>query len=358
MSRIQGLERPRRMRSAGKAGSFTARPYPFVTSEVETRPSTSLGTNGTDVRHNHCPFVSKKILPKQAILVVNTASRIGADAFDQAREKLIAAGVELLAAKAVKNPKTMGRQVKTAIKKAPMVIVGGGDGSLSSSVNLFLGTDTVLGVLPLGTANSFARTLEIPLDLDGAIDVIANGHGRSVDVGCINGDYFLNAAALGLAPMVAETVPHGLKRKLGRLGYLIWAGWSAASFKAFRLKVDDGRRTHRMWATEVRIANGRFHGGMELIESADVESGQIVVQAVRGRSVAKLGWSYLASAMKLQARHVTTREFRGRKLLVSTRPPLSVSIDGEVAATTPLEVSVVHDAVTVAAPRTEPSPRT
>jgi YegS/Rv2252/BmrU family lipid kinase len=296
-------------------------------------------------------MVSNKKLPKQAILIVNAMSRSGADAFEQARDKLTAAGIKLLEAKAIKNPKSMDGAVKRAVGKAPMVILGGGDGSLSSSVDDFLGTETVLGVLPLGTANSFARTLGIPLDLDGAVDVIANGEGRSIDVGCINGDHFLNAAALGLAPMVAETVPHGLKRKLGRLGYLIWAGWSAASFNAFRLKVDDGQRIHRLWATEVRIANGRFHGGMELIESADVESGQIVVQAVRGRSVVRLGWSYLASAMKLKARHVTTREFRGRKLIVSTRPPLSVSIDGEVAATTPLEVSAVPNAVTVAAPR-------
>ena len=297
-------------------------------------------------------------LPKQAILIVNAASRTGADAFAEASAKLAAAGVELLDAKAVKKPKSMGRAIKQAIKRAPMVIVGGGDGSLSSAVDLFLGTDTMLAVLPLGTANSFARTLGIPLDLDGAIEVIAMGEARKIDVGCINGDYFLNAAALGLAPKVAESVPHGLKRGLGRLGYLLWAGWSAANFQAFRLKVDDGRRIHRLWATEVRIANGRFHGGMELIESAYVESGVIVVQAVTGRSVVKLGWSYFASAIKLNARHATTREFRGRKLTVSTRPRMQVSVDGELGATTPLEVSAVAEAVVVAAPRTDPSPRT
>jgi YegS/Rv2252/BmrU family lipid kinase len=290
-------------------------------------------------------------LPKQAILIVNAASRSGADAFAEARDKLKAAGIELLDAKAVKDPERMGGAIKAAIKKAPMVIVGGGDGSLSSSVELFMGTKTILGVLPLGTANSFARTLGIPLDVEGAIEVIAAGEARKIDVGCIDGDHFLNAAALGLAPKVAESVPHGLKRRLGRLGYLLWAGWSAASFNAFRLTVDDGRRTHRVWATEVRIANGRFHGGMELIESADVESGEIVVQAVTGRSVVHLGWSYLASALKLEARHQTTREFRGRKLKISTRPPMQVSIDGELGASTPLEVSAVPDAVTVAAPR-------
>lgn len=290
-------------------------------------------------------------LPKQAILIVNAASRTGADAFDQACEKLTAAGVELLESEAVKDAKRFDAAVKRAIKRAPMVIVGGGDGSLSSAVDFFLGNETVLAVLPLGTANSFARTLGIPLDLDGAVEIIAGGEARKIDVGCINGDYFLNAAALGLAPAVADNVPHGLKRRLGRLGYLLWAGWSAANFNAFRLKVDDGQRIHRLWATEVRIANGRFHGGMELIESADVESGEIVVQAVRGRSVVRLGWSYMASALKLSGRHQTVREFRGRKLTVSTRPPLEVSIDGEVAARTPLEVSAIPDGVTVAAPR-------
>ena len=299
----------------------------------------------------HWASMAAANLPKPAILIVNAASRTGADVFEEARDKLTAAGIDLIDAKAVKKPDQMGKTVKAAIKKAPMVIIGGGDGSLSSNVDHFLGSDTVFALLPLGTANSFARTLGIPLDLDGAIDVIANGKPQTIDVGRINGDYFHNAAALGLAPEVADTVPSGLKRTLGRLGYLLWAGWSAASFKAFRLKVDDGKRVRRMWATEVRIANGRFHGGLELIESADIESGVIVVQAVRGRSVLKLGWSYFASALKLGARHETVREFRGPKLRIETRPRLKVSVDGEVGAETPLEISAISDAVTIAAPR-------
>ena len=290
-------------------------------------------------------------LPKQAILVVNAGSRKGADLFNQARDKLKAAGVELLDAKKCKSAKTMETAVKSALKKAPMVIVGGGDGSLSSFVDFFIGTKVVFAFLPLGTANSFARTVGVPLDLDGAIDVIANGVARKIDVGCINGDYFLNAAAMGIAPKVAETVPHGLKRKLGRLGYLIWASWSAANFRAFRVKLEDGKRTVRMWATEVRIANGRYHGGIELIENADVKSGEIVIQVVTGRSVVKLGWSYFASATKLKARRQTVLEFVGQKFTLSTKPRMRVSIDGEVARETPLEISAVPDAVTIAVPR-------
>ncbi|HET9812490.1 MAG TPA: YegS/Rv2252/BmrU family lipid kinase [Sphingomicrobium sp.] len=293
-------------------------------------------------------------LPREAILIVNAASRKGAESFGQARDKLVEAGVRLIDARSVTEPDTLAGEISSAVDRSPMVIVGGGDGTLSECVDHFLNRDVVFAVLPLGTANSFARTLGLPLDLDGAVDVIANGIARPIDLGCIDGDYFLNNAALGLAPVVAETVPKGLKRLLGRAGYLVWAGWSAASFKAFRLTVDDGKCKHRLWATEARIANGRFHGGLELIESADLESGQIVVQAVEGRSLVRLGWSYIASAIKARSRKESLREFRGRHLNIATKPRMRVSIDGELGPETPFEASAIPDAIRVAAPRPSP----
>jgi YegS/Rv2252/BmrU family lipid kinase len=289
-------------------------------------------------------------LPKSAILIVNAASRKGAEAFDAARDKLSEAGINLVDARAVDEPERLKGEVTAAIDRAPMVIIGGGDGTLSKAVDHFLGKETIFALLPLGTANSFARSLDIPLDLDEAINVIATGEARPIDLASINGDYFLNNAALGLAPIVAESVPKGLKRLLGRVGYLLWAGWSAASFNAFRLVVEDGNREHRLWATEVRIANGRYHGGLDLIESADLDSGEVVVQAVQGRSLAKLGWSYLASALKAPSRHETVREFRGREMRIKTKPRMRVSIDGELGPETPLEIRVAPNAIRVAAP--------
>ena len=296
-----------------------------------------------------------RTLPRRAILIVNTASRSGAEAFEPAREKLAGAGIELIDARSVDEPDALPGEVRSAVDRAPMVIVGGGDGTLSEAVDHFLGKDTIFALLPLGTANSFARTLNIPLELDGAVEVIANGRPRRIDLGAINGDHFLNNAALGLAPVVAESVPQGLKRYLGRLGYLLWAGWSAANFQAFRLTVDDGHRKHRLWATEARIANGRFHGGVELIESAGLQSGEIVVQAVAGRSVLRLGWSYAASMLKHSSRHDAVREFRAARLKIDTKPRMRVSVDGELGPETPFEASAVPHAVTVAAPR-ETSP--
>ena len=138
-----------------------------------------------------------------------------------------------------------------------MVIVGGGDGSLSCTVDDVVDRDCVFALLPLGTANSFARTLGIPLDLDGAIATIATGRRRRIDLGMIDGDYFANGAAMGLSPMIGESVPHKLKRYLGRVGYLIWAVWCLVRFQPVPA---DRRRRQRaarpLWATEVRIANG------------------------------------------------------------------------------------------------------
>ena len=293
-----------------------------------------------------------KPLPKQAILVVNAMSRKGADVFQEVRDKLIAAGIDLIEAHAVHDPDEMDKVICEAIERAPMVIVGGGDGSLSTNVDFFLGKDTVFAILPLGTANSFAGTLCIPKDIDSAIDVIANGERKRIDLGCIDGDYFVNAAAIGLSPMIAETVPHKLKRHLGMVGYMVWALWCAVRFRPFRLVVthDDGR-CEKVWATEVRIANGTHHGGVELVESQEIDSGEIVIQAVTGTSVFGLAWSWFATLAKLKSRHGTTQEFRGRKMRLDTRPRRHISIDGEVSAKTPVTVSVARGAIEVAAPR-------
>jgi YegS/Rv2252/BmrU family lipid kinase len=290
-------------------------------------------------------------LPQQAVLIVNSMSRIGAAAFDDVRDKLIAAGIELIAAHAIEDPDQMEPAILEAIAQAPMVIIGGGDGSLSTNVDFFVGRDTVFAFVPLGTANSFAGSLGIPKDIDSAIDVIANGTRKRIDLGRINDDYFVNAAAIGLSPMIAQSIPHNLKRYLGMIGYLLWAIWCALKFRPFWMTIghQDGRQD-KLWATEARIVNGTHHGGVELVESQDLDSGEIVIQAVTGKSVWGLAWSWLATLLKLRARHGTTREFRGTALTLDTRPRLKISIDGEIAAKTPVVVSVVSRAIEVAAP--------
>lgn len=290
-------------------------------------------------------------MPTSAVLIVNARSRQGEAVFNEAKEKLEAAGIHLMAAHAVRDPAKLRDTVRDAVRSgASMVIIGGGDGSLSCVVDDVVGRDCVFAVLPMGTANSFARTLGLPLDLDSAIAAIASGRRRRIDLGMIGDDYFVNAASLGLAPMIAKTVPHELKRYLGRIGYLAWAVRCFIHFRPFRLVIDDGTQTHRLWTTEVRIFNGRFHGGVELADSTDVDSGDIVVQVVTGRSRWRLTWDWYAKFFKLRSRNDTTVEFRGKLLRLDTKPRHRISIDGELLARTPVVVRVAERAIEVVVP--------
>jgi len=288
---------------------------------------------------------------QSAALIVNAQSRKGRKLFRKA--KAAAANLPFpVTAYEVRRPSLLEATVRRALANKPdMVILGGGDGTISGLVDLLVGENVALGVLPLGTANSFARTLGIPLDLQGALDVIGGGHFRRIDLGMVDSDYFANCAAIGISPLIAETVPHGLKAALGRVGYLMWAAWKFVRFKPFVLIVEQGGKETRLKVVEVRISNGAFHGGTELVDEASPDSGEIVVQAVTGHAKRRLVWNWFASFFRLDARKETVETFSGREIKVSTEPPLAISIDGEVLAKTPVMARIAAGIIEVAAPK-------
>ena len=129
--------------------------------------------------------------PRTAALICNTKSRRGQTLFEEAQRRLHEAGIILSVRAGVQAGSDVPIQVEKAVKSGtPLVIVGGGDGTLASVSKSFIGSESILGALPLGTGNSFARSLGIPLELPGAIDVILNGRVERVDLGLVNGVYF------------------------------------------------------------------------------------------------------------------------------------------------------------------------
>ncbi|WP_077509136.1 diacylglycerol kinase family protein [Sphingomonas sp. LM7] len=284
-------------------------------------------------------------------MIVNAKSRRGQDLFEQACSLM--KGLPFpVDAHAVEEPDQLEPTLKRALAAKPdLVILGGGDGTISGLVDFLTGTGAALAVLPLGTANSFARSLGIPLDIPGAIDVIAKGELRRIDLGMIDNDYFANCASMGLSPQIAENIPSGLKRWFGRAGYLGWAAYEFTRFHPFTLIVGEGAEEKRLRVVEVRIANGRFHGGTELIDEASVDSGEIVVQAVQGHARRRLARNWLNSVLRREARHEDTINFTGKSLRIATEPPLPVSIDGEVLAHTPVTARIAAAVIDVMVPR-------
>lgn len=291
---------------------------------------------------------------RRAILVVNTRSRRGRETFAEAKRLLTERGVTLDDSVPVRDPARLHDIVAQCVaRRPPLVIVGGGDGTISAVVDAFAFKDVAFGVLPLGTANSFARTLGLPLDLPGAVDVLVGGKVVDIDLGRINDDFFANAAAIGLPAFIARAVPHGWKKRFGRAGYLMIAAAVLTRFKPFRcaLETDDGA-THKFeHALELRVGNGRYKGGLLAMREASVESQDLVAHIVVGRSVWTLVkvWTKIALGLDPGGRDVA--RLRARRFRIATEPEMDISIDGEPVARTPAEASVARQALCIVVPR-------
>ena len=221
---------------------------------------------------------------RHAVLVVNTRSRYGARAYSEAKILLTEAGLVLEAAYPVQHAERLHEIVREEIAKGrKFIILGGGDGTISSVVDHFAYTSVVFGVLPLGTANSFARTLGIPLDLPGAIDVLINGKVASIDLGKINEDYFANGSAIGMPAIVGRATPHSLKKWLGRGAYGLVAAYKFMRFGPFRCIVTINGQQTSFQAFDVLIASGGYQGGVLVAREATPMTARLSSAFSRGR---------------------------------------------------------------------------
>jgi YegS/Rv2252/BmrU family lipid kinase len=195
------------------------------------------------------------------ILIVNTRSRHGARRFQLARNALARKGLQLEAARLVSDPATLAQALAEAVGQgSTFVILGGGDGTVSAGASALAYSDAKLGILPLGTANDFARTLDIPLDLDGAAEVLRDGRVDTVDLGMVNDRYFASGVSIGLPAAVGRAAPSDVKRRLGRAGYLHVACRQFLRYKPFRCMIDTSSQRTGVETLGVRIANGRYVG--------------------------------------------------------------------------------------------------
>lgn len=100
-----------------------------------------------------------------------------------------------------------------------MVIAGGGDGTLREVAEALAGSDASMIILPLGTANDFARSAGVPLDIERALDLL-DVPARTVDMGSVAGQLFLNMATGGFGSQVTANTSEDLKKVLGGAAYL------------------------------------------------------------------------------------------------------------------------------------------
>ena len=121
-----------------------------------------------------------------------------------------------------------------------LVVGGGGDGTIAAVAAALVGTDTPLGVLPMGTLNHFAKDLGIPLELEKAVQTLFTGKVAQVDVGEVNGRIFLNNSSLGFYPRIVQE-----REREQRQGHSKWVAFARAAALMFATLPHAARRANR-----------------------------------------------------------------------------------------------------------------
>jgi YegS/Rv2252/BmrU family lipid kinase len=285
-------------------------------------------------------------------LVVNSRSRRGERLYVDAKALLLKTGFELAASYPVRDPARIPEIVREAVERGERLIaIGGGDGTISSIVDYLAYQNVTLGILPMGTANNFARGIRLPLDLKAAVEVIAEGRPAMVDLGKLNNNYFSNAVSLGLSAAIHRASRDRTKRYFGRAGYLLAAVRSFSTHRSFRCLLEHDGATSEIEALDLRIANGPYHGGFVAVPGAGVESHDLVVRIIKGGSKWALvrSWTDIARGRSLDP--ATVEILRVRELTLTADPVQVVSVDGEIVTETPVTISVASKALRLMVPQ-------
>ena len=284
-----------------------------------------------------------------AALFVNTHARRGAKQFDQAVASLKNAGIMPGRTVAVDDPDTLLPNIQEAITAGfRTIIVGGGDGTLSGVMTLFAHQPITLGVLPLGTGNDLARTLGIPLDLDGAARVIADGQIAQIDLGCANGKFFINTLSMGVSDDVTRAATRRLKRALGFFAYGVAACKVLPRHHPFRAHISSAEKVCDVTTHQLVVANGTYVGEhIKAGPDAAINDGRLVVFTLEGRSRYQLIRGAWSVALGRNATDPRNNYFETTRLTIRTEPPQPVTLDGEHGGETPVEVTVIPKALRV-----------
>lgn len=290
---------------------------------------------------------------REAAVVINLRSRSGDGLAQNALKELERQGVEVKESHLARSGPEMLAAVRGAIGRGvEILVIGGGDGTLSTVVDLLANRpELTLGLLPVGTGNEVARTLGIPLDMEGACRVVAGGRVATVDLAEASGNYFLHTALIGYPARANHLVPPWLKRRLGTAAYLYAFLAALLGSRRFHASVTAGESRWEVETKLVIVGNTRLHlpGRVLLSPSQSAEEG-LVVYAPRDGS-----W---ITAFKLVVGLWITRRPQpdlllsasAQEITVAADPAQPVDLDGEVAPPTPTGFRLVRDALRVLVP--------
>jgi YegS/Rv2252/BmrU family lipid kinase len=291
-------------------------------------------------------------------VIVNPAAGGGraGRALDGVHESLQRLGLEhrIEATRSLDHARDLARWAAAAGETA---VAFGGDGLIGAVAGALRDSDGLLGVLPGGRGNDFARALGIPLDPRAACEVLATGTTRSLDLGEVNGRTFVGIASCGI-DADANRIANRSRRVGGNLVYSYAALRALAQWRpaAFTITIDGGR-PHTITGYTIAVANSSsYGGGMRLAPAARLDDGllEIVVIAdmTRLRFLRLLPTVFWGGHVN----HAGVEILQGRHVEIAASRPLEVYADGDPIAHLPATVRALPGAVRALVPASPVEP--
>jgi YegS/Rv2252/BmrU family lipid kinase len=283
-------------------------------------------------------------MPRQHHFIVNTLARsCTTERVNHVIRSLEARGV-VIAVCSVTSPQEAARCATRICSREehPVIIVGGGDGTVNGVINGIPFGKATVAVVPLGTANVLAQEVGIR-SLDDAVGRIIAGATRTPATGLLQADrrkyYFLLMAGVGLDGFICATVRSSEKTVLGKGAYLMAAARRLASWERERLEIYSEEM--RIDCHSVIVCNARHYGGnVVLAPDADLFTPEFQVVCMkddRRRSYLRLALNTLAGRYPETP---VVRRFTTGKLVVTGRK--AVQADGDFVTWSPVRISIVE----------------
>lgn len=301
--------------------------------------------------------MTQPLADRRVSLIVNAGSRAGKEAFPQAVQALHEQGISLDSRHAVRNPVRLPGIVRDVLDDGcDLLVLGGGDGTVSAVVDELAHHDAALAVLPLGTANDFARTMEIPDDVQEACATVAHGKLVDVDLGLAGHNYYANVASVGLASGVTHELSSRLKKFAGPLAYPLATAKALTKHHRFGLRLTfpdgDHEPVEADGLLQVAIGNGRFYGGGNVVApGSGIDDRMLDVYTIeqgRFRDLANVAYHFKSGAF---VNADAARHYRTRAVKVETDRRLAVNLDGEIEQHTPQDFVVAENALHIVVPQ-------
>lgn len=289
---------------------------------------------------------------KKVAVITHAGKTIGGG-LEELRVTLSRAGITDPIWSEVPKSRFAPERVQRALDEgAELVFVWGGDGMVQRSIDKLAGSGITLAIIPAGTANLFASSLDIPSDIEEAVQIGLNGRDRTLDVGKINGERFAVMAGAGLDAHMIEDADAGLKDRFGRLAY-IWTASKSLRKEPFKARIEvNGELWYKGKASCILLGNvGSLFGGIEAFENARPDDGLLEVGVTNAEGLGQWARTLARTAIGTTGKSPFVQVTKAKKIRVEFDRKVAYELDGGARKPTKvLKVKIEPGAITVRVP--------